>query len=200
MSQRCAGYWWLAAREDLHFHVTPAGTACTSLRPAASRGFKASTVVLAEGKKGGPFVSQHYDGIPPGAVADFLGRHGISDWKRVGQGWLNLRVNPSVGLPTAACMSALFVAECLLWPRPVALLHGYILDTCVSWGRSRCAQILYAVAPVASSLPRAMLAIITHLACTKTAAASNVFAAVPRATGSDLRGPLLPPSPCLVLV
>ena len=50
---------------------------------------------LTGGDRSGPFVSEHYDGIPAGAVENFLERHGISDWKRVGQGWLNLRVTTS---------------------------------------------------------------------------------------------------------
>ena len=41
-------------------------------------------------------MSEHYDGIPAGAVVEVLERHGINDWKRVGQGWLNLRVISSL--------------------------------------------------------------------------------------------------------
>jgi len=61
----------------------------------------------AGGGRGEPFVSEHYDGIPAGAVVEFLERHGFSDWKRVGQGWLNLRVQTSFGAmrlkPSGAC-------------------------------------------------------------------------------------------------
>ena len=74
---------------------------CSARPPAIQsrrgvRGFRSTSACLSGGRsgRGTPFVSQHYDGIPSGAVVDFLERLGINEWKRVGQGWLNLQVCP----------------------------------------------------------------------------------------------------------
>jgi len=44
------------------------------------------------GKTAGPFVSEHFDSLPEGAVIDFLDRHGIDQYKHGGDSWMNLQV------------------------------------------------------------------------------------------------------------
>ena len=53
-------------------------------------------------------MSRHYDGIPAGAVGEFLDRQGLSGWKRGANGWLNLQVLalPLVPAPACACAGA----------------------------------------------------------------------------------------------
>ena len=55
---------------------------------------KSGVVHSSDVARSGPFVSQHFEGLPAGAVVEFLGRQGAGDWKRGASGWLNLRLCP----------------------------------------------------------------------------------------------------------
>ena len=63
-------------------------------RPARAFTTKSGVVHSSDVARSGPFVSQHFEGLPAGAVVEFLGRQGAGDWKRGASGWLNLRLCP----------------------------------------------------------------------------------------------------------